>query len=81
MKPKGNPNKFSPRQRKLMLKKDLLNPVKPLPIDSHYKEPIGKLDKKPTKKLIIKSNEKKSEEGSGKKMERQIHHNIQDKVT
>lgn len=62
--------KFSPRQRRLLLKKELA-PVKQMPMESfaHYKEPIGKLDKKPSKKLVIKANEKKSESGSGQKME------------
>lgn len=51
------------------MKKEQLGPIKPLGNSDApgHREPIGKLEKKPSKKLVIKVNEKKSEEGSGKK--------------
>jgi hypothetical protein len=64
--------KFSPRGRRLLLKKDGMGSLKPLvmePPGYSNKESIGKLEKKGTKKLIIKTNDKKSEENSGQKIE------------
>ena len=61
--------KYSPRARKVMLKKDLLKPIKPLPMEVPGHTQIGKLDKKNSKKLVIKVNEKRHEENLDKKPE------------
>ena len=50
--------KYSPRARRILLKKELLHPIKPLPADGpiQIKEQIGRLDKKGSRKLVIKTN-------------------------
>lgn len=54
--------KYSPRTRKRFQMKNELGPIKPLPLDMPnpipIKEPL-KLEKKPSRKLVIKANEKR----------------------
>lgn len=62
--------KYSPRTRKrFQMKNEQLHPIKPLPMEvPANKEPLVRLEKKPSKKLVIKANDKIPEPiGSGHK--------------
>jgi hypothetical protein len=52
-----------------MVKNEQLHPIKPLPMEPPVvkEQPLIRLEKKPSKKLVIKANDKIPESGSGQK--------------
>ena len=54
-----------------MHKKELLRPIKPLPLEVPGNSQNYELPKKGSKKLVIKVNDKKNEENSDKKKEQE----------
>lgn len=59
------------------MKNELLHPIKPVPMEPPvHKEPVMRLEKKPSKKLVIKANDRVSESVNSEKREKKETDNL-----